>query len=384
MPGSTTRVSGSNGEEIPRDAALTGNWCPPTLSLVLLALLALVSWSAARAQAPVSGTEAAAPRQSQPTPVATAGTWSAPGDADSAAARAETLERLKEFDPVMASEATTLAGSAGSGSPSASISPAVESPGRSTPLTSAASRPTPDKFLTTLLQDRLRWLNEYDTTALALQKATHPEPSPEQQAADARAELKRLQAVLTQATTAPETLLPPLFRDRSVKVSSSLASEMKDAIETASNDLKDWRTRLEILRGEVAKWNSLMSARRVDRDRLFERVTTLTAKNEEFKSAVTDAQTALDRRLAHERLINFEWQLRVESLRLRVIEAHLALETRLSEVRDQRADVYRAHIADRFQDARADADAYHLIVEDQQRDLARTEDRGRKQGAVVR
>ena len=98
---------------------------------------------------------------------------------------------------------------------------------------------------------------------------------------------------------------------------------------------------------------------------------------------MTDAQNAADRRLAHERLINFEWQLRVESLRLRVIEAQLALEARLSEVRELRADVYRTHVQiatktlepmqARFQGPR-------------RRSATRTdaaEDGGRKQGAVV-
>ena len=49
---------------------------------------------------------------------------------------------------------------------------------------------------------------------------------------------------------------------------------------------------------------------------------------------MTDAQTAGARQLAHERLINFEWEVRVESLRLRVIEAQIALEAKLAEVRE--------------------------------------------------
>ena len=67
--------------------------------------------------------------------------------------------------------------------------------------------------------------------ALALQKATHPEPSPAQQAAEAREELLRLRQALSQSDQKVDKLLPPLFRERSVKVSSSLGSEMKDAIE---------------------------------------------------------------------------------------------------------------------------------------------------------
>ena len=135
--------------------------------------------------------------------------------------------------------------------------------------------------------------------------------------------------------------------------------------------MKDWKSKLETLRGEIAKWNSLMNARRAERDSLFQRVTSLTAKNEEFKSAVTDAQTAAERRLAHERLINFEWQLRVESLRLRVIEAQLALEAKLAEVRELRAEVCRAHVQIAAKTLEPMQARYRVVAEDQERDLTR-------------
>ena len=150
-----------------------------------------------------------------------------------------------------------------------------------------------------------------------------------------------------------------------------IASDMKDAIEAASTELKEWQSKLENLRSEMAKWNSLMSARRADRDSLFERVSVLTAKNEEFKSAVTDAQSATERRLAHERLINFEWQLRVESLHLRLIEAQLALEIRLSEVRELRAEVYRVHIKVATKTLEPMQTRYQRVIEEEQRNLTR-------------
>ena len=72
---------------------------------------------------------------------------------------------------------------------------------------------------------------------------------------------------------------------------------------------------------------------------------------------MTDAQTAADRRLAQERLVNFEWELRVESLRLRVIEAQLALEAKLAEVRELRAEVYRVTSRSRRKTLEPDAGA---------------------------
>jgi small-conductance mechanosensitive channel len=358
MPGPTTRAKGSSSAGQPYGAAPAVYRSAPTRSLHLVWVILLVSGGAARGQAAVSGTGAAEPRNPPATTMTTTSSPSASAEADSSAARAETLDRLKEFESVVSS----------SGSATAPNSAAPENNGRAT-TTSASSPPTSDKTLSALLHDRLRWLNEYDATVLALQKATRPEPTPEQQATEAKTELTKLQTILNQASTAPETLLPAWFRDRTVTSSSAFGVEMKDAIETASNELKDWQTKLEVIKGEMAKWNSLMSARRADRDSLFARVTSLTAKNEEFKSAVTDAQSAVNRRLAQERLINFEWQLRVESLRLRVIEAQLALEARLTAIRELRAEVYRTHI----QIARKTLDPmetrYHRAIEDQQRDL---------------
>lgn len=371
MPGWTRRAVEGMGERRSRGGCLAVKRCAPRGCLVLLGLLVLGSWSGARGQTPAAETKAAGKGHAEVAPITTVSSSAASAETDPAAARSDTLERLKEFDPITGTDGTTSAGTAASTSPTASSSQGPASGGQPTSLNSGSSHASPGKLLPALLQDRLRLLNDYDAAALALQKATHPEPSPEQQAAEAKAELLKLQAMLTQASTAPGTFLPPLFRDHSVTVSPRLASEMKDAIEAASNELTDWRSKLEVLSGEIAKWNGLMNTRRADRDSLFERVTLLTAKNEEFKSAVTDAQNAADRRLARERLINFEWQVRVESLRLRVIEAQLALEARLSEVRELRGDVYRAHIQIGRKTLEPMQARYRALVEDQQSELTR-------------
>ncbi len=333
-----------------------------------------------RGQGPVSRSETAGSQQPSAT---TAGSMADSREADPVAARAETLERLKEHDLTTGTDATTPIGSAITNSASTSVPAASHSSGRAAAPLFSPSDPAVKKPLPALLQDRLRWLNEYEATSLALQKATHPEPSPQQQASEAKLELGKLQSILKQAVEAPETLLPPLFRDRSIKASSALGAEMKDAIEVSGNELKDWKNKLETLRGEIARWNSRMNARRADRDGLFQRVTSLAAKNEEYKSAVTDAQTAALRRLAHERLINFEWQLRVESLRLRVIEAQLALEAKLSEVRELRADVYRAHVQIATKALEPMQARYRVVAEDQERDLVRAKADRRKQGQVI-
>ncbi len=220
------------------------------------------------------------------------------------------------------------------------------------------------------MQDRLRWLHEYDTALLDLRKATYSAPSPEQQVADAKAALLKLRSRLKQVDTSPETLLPRFFLDRPVKISTEIASAMKDAIEAASHELKDWRTKLETLQAEIAKMNSLMSARRRPRQSL--RESHLVDGQE--RGIQVGGHRRPDRRRAagrRERLVNFEWQLRVESLRLRVIEAQLALEGKLSEVRELRLDMYRAHLQLATKKLEPMQARYRVVAEDQERDLKR-------------
>jgi potassium efflux system protein len=287
------------------------------------------------------------------------------------ALRAETIERLKAYEPASSGDVGT---SAGSPKPNASSSPAsrsVATPSGSAAasLTSVSNEPTPDKPLPVLLRDRLRLLDEYDDIARTLERTTHPDPSPERQVAEAKAELLRLQNILSQSQSAPETLLPPHFRAAAVKDSAAPGSAMKDTIEATRNELKEWKTKLETVRGEIAKWNSLQKARRAERDRLFQRVSTLSAKSAEHEAAVTDAQTTGARRLAHERMVNFDWEARVESLRLKVIEAQIALETKLADVRELYVQIDRAHVQTAQQVLEPMEARYRAVAEEQVRDL---------------
>ena len=71
-----------------------------------------------------------------------------------------------------------------------------------------------EKSLQKLFQDRLHWLDEYDKLTVAQKRAASPDASPENQAAQAKAELKTLNEMLSQAASAPESLLPPSFSRR--------------------------------------------------------------------------------------------------------------------------------------------------------------------------
>jgi potassium efflux system protein len=315
--------------------------------------------------------------QSEPAKLGPQTTSSSPTGAsdepDVAALRAETTERLKAYEPTAVGDAATSTGSPRPSTSSPAVSRSVVAPSdtsaTTTALPSIPNESTVNKPLPVLLHDRLRWLNEYDEIARALLRTTHTDPSPERQVAEAKAELLRLQNILSQAQSAPETLLPPVFRGAAVKQSRAAGSAMKDAIEEARNEFKEWKTKLETVKGEIAKWDSLQKARRTERDRLFQRVSTLSAKSDGHESAVTDAQTTGARRLARERLINFQWEARVESLRLKLLEAQLALEAKLADVRELNVQIYRAHVQIAERSLEPMQARYRAVAEDQMRDL---------------
>jgi potassium efflux system protein len=319
------------------------------------------------------GARGEAPQAQPPQPpssTAKAAPESAAG-ADAATLRAETLERLKVFqassglDPAASSPATTPSPAPGAAAPRSDSTSSPTTP------SSAPAHPTTGRPLRELLQDRLKWLDEHDKLSQALSRATSPEPNPQRQIADAKDDLRRLEQTLAQAAKVPESLLPPCFRGATAKGSSALTAEMKDALEATMNELKDWKSKIEIARNQISKWDSLQTARRTERDKLFQRVTNLKAKSEEFEGAVTDAQTAYARELAREELVNFQWEARVETLRLQALEAQIALEVKLAAVRELTMHVHHAHvqIAERtLEQMRA---RYRVVAEDHERDLKR-------------
>src|SRR5262249_52352214 len=147
--------------------------------------------------------------------------------------------------------------------------------------------------------------------SLAFKEASKPEPSPEKQADEAKSDLAKVQALLTQAAANPEVLLPQAFQTARVGGKPSVDSQMKEAIEAATGELKEWKAKLESLRGEVMGWEGQQNARRADRDKLFQVVAAMKAHEpERSESAGTAAVSESSQRLAHERRLNALWQSR--------------------------------------------------------------------------
>lgn len=340
----------------------------PRLSVVAAACFMVCGSS--RGDEPPSTTS---PGRLEPSAAAPHTTPSAPRTkAEIEALRAATTEQLKATQPTAMHETAGSSGSSGTGPSGAAPSIVPAHAGRSPAATdSAASRSEASvkPTLHALLEERLRLLDEYGTTSQALEKVTHPEPTPEQRSAEARAELRELEAVLNRSAKDPDTLLPPLFRGASVTTSRTLPSEMMAALEATSNEVKKWRAKLEILNSEAAKWNSEQDARRAERDKLFQGLATLKSKGGGVDSAVIDALSVEERRLARERRVNFEWQTRVQSLRLELTEAELALEARLADVRTLNVQIGRFHVKVGLQTLEQMKVRYSVAALDQERSL---------------
>jgi hypothetical protein len=293
-------------------------------------------------------------------------------EVDVARSRAEAVDRLRAQGSPSArpSSATTGVGAAsvstGVGSPPA---PASSQPASASPASSF--EPASNKSIRELLAERLRLLDEYERTVQALQKALNPEPSPEKQRAAAISELRRLQEVLSHTAVSVDALLPPVFRNPRANAPSALAAELRSALEAERAEMKQWEAKLESLRLETAKADGLRNARQSERDKLFQRVATLKAKRSDYVEPITAAITNEARQLAQEKLVNFEWESRVEGLQLRLIEAQDALERKIVGVRELNAQICQAEMQIIDKRRSLMEERYKAIVERQEQDLSR-------------
>lgn len=225
---------------------------------------------------------------------------------------------------------------------------ATASAGGDAPAKTAApdANPVEDpKALRALLKTRLDWMSEYEKAEQDYRQATTVDP--EQDGAKAKAELEKLNAMLVQAAQAPNTLLPQVFRGSLGEVGDSARTEMKEAIESTRNELKDWTTKYEAAKANATKTTEVQAAMRAERDKIFQRVAALkTRVGEQPQAASKTAKAPVPDtpRLDRERRLNAEWETRVESLRLKAQEARIALEAKLKAVSELDIQVDAAHV----------------------------------------
>jgi hypothetical protein len=287
--------------------------------------------------------------------------------------RSETIDRLKTIAPGAGRDAAPSTGATAAGAAQTPASGSVTRKGDAAASASGAVPPAAvsvaNKPLQDMLKERLRWLDEYDKIAVELGSVTNPEPNPVSQAEEAKTELRQLQKTLADATASPEILLPPRVRAAPAKVTSAVSSEMKDALESNAEELKEWKAKLDSTKSDAAKAATLQATRRLDRDKLFQTVANLKARSEEYEGAVTDAQSTAARRLAEERLVNYKWETKAEALRLRLLEAQIALETKLANLRELNMHIAYNHVLVIQKTQEVIQAKYKVAAENYERDL---------------
>ena len=205
------------------------------------------------------------------------------------------------------------------------------------------------KPLKTALERRLKLLDDWKSAADEREKVEHPKPSPEEVAAEYKADLEKTKALLDQASKTPTVLLPDAFGTPApgavIKPPEARLAEMKDAIDTARQELKDRLSELEKMRGETTKSPSGEGTNlRVERDKVHQSLSALTAARTEREAAINSAGSADARDLAREQFANYEWECRVEAERLARKDAQIALAARHNELATLQVQAKSSHV----------------------------------------
>jgi potassium efflux system protein len=293
--------------------------------------------------------------------------------------RAETTERLKQIEGQRHEAAKSArtnganaepnrpAGAAGKVSRARSALPANLASDSTTKAAGGDTKAAAgDQELYAILAERRRRLEEHRLALKEWHELNQPERSPDKQLSAARADLDQLKTQLGQP---PQNFLPPAFKTASGQLNDSVRGELKEAIETLDGELKEWRTKLEAARAQPASARSKQAGLRAERDDLFKQVAASTAKGQERESAIRSAKVDQARLLAQERLMNFRLEARIDALRLKVVEAKLARELKLQDVRELDQQRLQAHVQLSRKLLDLMQERYRQLAESRSRDL---------------
>ncbi len=158
---------------------------------------------------------------------------------------------------------------------------------------------------------------------------------------------------------------------------------MKEALGAAQDELKDWKAKLESVRADAArKGTAALATLRAERDKIHQRVASLKPRDVAAREAAAVAARSPEAaELARERLVNSEWEARVEAERLLAAEARLALETRRADLVEPHVQALEAHVALATRALERMQARYRSIAERQERDLKRAADVAQERAA---
>ena len=147
---------------------------------------------------------------------------------------------------------------------------------------------------------------------------------------------------------------------------------MKEAIDSARNELKERSAELESLRAEGTRaLTAQVAALRAERDKVHQGFVALTARRGEREAAVAAANSPEARDLARDRLANFDWEARVEAERLAALEAKIALAGKRIDLGTLQVQARAARVQLAKKVLERMEDRYSALAERQRSDLKR-------------
>ncbi len=195
-----------------------------------------------------------------------------------------------------------------------------------------------------VLQKRVDLIDKWRKQRDARLAALHPQVDPGAQADEQKKELARLEAKLKRAEADPTTLLPDGFLVASGTIDDAVLEKMKEAIDSARNDLDERKTADKKLDDDFDKTKKNVEALRADRIKAQRTLESLDAEMGDKQAAVAAAARADDVALAKQNLINFQWELRIARERPAAIDARIALGTALDRAFEVQAKVLDVQI----------------------------------------
>ncbi len=184
-------------------------------------------------------------------------------------------------------------------------------------------------------------LDQHDRGVKDLHELTRSKLGPERQSAAARSELQSLRIQLAQP---PQSFLPPVFQGSATGITKVALGEMKDAIEVAQGELKEWESNFDSLRAEQTSAARKQTTLRAERDRVYQQLAKFAAPHKEQETAAGGAMSPQLRFLARERQTNDRLAAHVAVLRFKTAENKLALEQAQADLRELSQQVLQAHM----------------------------------------
>jgi hypothetical protein len=234
------------------------------------------------------------------------------------------------------------------------------------------------RSLRDLWNQRLQLLDDWDKSIKGRASVENPNPSPEREASERKAELERKTAQLDALKKSPDSVLPDAFRIAPDKVDDASLLEMRDAIDAIKASLKEKSTQLEKLRLEPPARTLALAEFRTNRDKLHTQITEQPTRRVQAEAKVIKSATEDARRIAREEMINFKCESGLAAERLHITEGCLALEVRRAATCEVATQAAQANVALGTATLAVLTERYKRIADRQKADLnlaAKTEEK---------